>query len=99
MTRNREEILKAIQQNNASLRKYGVRRLGVFGSFARDEAGPDSDVDVLVELEKKTFRSYMGLKLFLEELLGRPVDLVLTESIKPRLRETILRETVYAAGL
>ena len=99
MTQNREEILRIVQQNKTSLKKYGVRSLGVFGSFARNEGGPSSDVDVLVEMEKKTFRGYMGLKLFLEELFGRKVDLVLTESIKPRLRETILSETVYAAGL
>ena len=99
MTQNREEIFQMIRQNGTSLRKYGVRRLGVFGSFARNDAGPASDVDVLVELENKTFRSYMGLKFFLEELLGRKVDLVLKESIKPRLRETILGETVYATGL
>ena len=98
MTQSREEIFKAIRQNSVSLQKYGVQRLGVFGSFARNDAGPASDVDILVELENKTFRSYMGLKFFLEELLGRKVDLVLKESIKPRLREAILGETVYAVA-
>ncbi len=99
MTQSREDIFQIIKKNKASLKLYGVRQLGIFGSFARDEAGPLSDVDILVDLEKKTFRAYMGLKIALEDLLGRKVDLVLKDSIKPRLREIILRETVYAAGL
>ena len=94
-----QEVLQILEKNRLSIKKFGVKRIGLFGSFARDEAGPSSDVDILVDLEKKTFRSYMGLKFFLEEIFGRRVDLVLTESIKPRLRETILHETVYAAGL
>ena len=99
MMQSRDDVFKAIQQNHDSIRKYGVRRLGVFGSFARNQADLSSDIDILVDLEKKTFDAYMGLKFFLEDLFGRSVDLVLTDSIKPRIRETILRETVYVEGL
>jgi predicted nucleotidyltransferase len=63
------------------------------------EAGPKSDLDVVVELDERTFDRYMDLKLFLEELFGCRVDLVLVGSIKPRLRSAILGEAVYAAGL
>jgi uncharacterized protein len=76
------------------LRALGALRLGLFGSCARGEAQPGSDVDLLVELDRRTFDRYMDLKLFLEDLLGRKVDLVLADRIKPRLKEQILAEVV-----
>ena len=99
MSRTRSEVLKTLEEHRATLRKLGARRLGLFGSVARDEAGLASDLDFVVELDEKTFDRYMDLKLFLEELFGCRVDLVLASSIKPRLRSIILREAVYAAGL
>lgn len=78
-------------------RRFGVRRLGVFGSFARGEAGPDSDIDVLVELETPSFDSYMDLMFELEDLFGRRVDLVLVEALKPALRDRVLSEVRYVA--
>lgn len=98
-SRTRDDVLKVLEEHRARLRTLGARRLGLFGSAARDEAGPTSDLDFVVELDQRTFDRYMDLKLFLEELFGCRVDLVLTGSIKPRLRSTILREAVYAAGL
>jgi len=77
----------------------GVKSLALFGSLARGEGTASSDVDILVELEPKTFDTYMDVKLFLERLLGRRVDLVLAEAVKPRLRQTIFAEAVHAEGL
>jgi len=94
-----DEILAGISRNQAHLSKLGVKRLGVFGSFVRGEAGPDSDIDFVVELEKKTFDIYMDVKFFLEDLFDRKVDLVLTDTIKPRLRPYIENEVVYATGI
>lgn len=94
-----DEIFGQIEKNRLEIKKYGVRKLGIFGSVARGEASPDSDVDFLVELEKETFRAYMGLKFYLEDLLGRKVDLVLPETIKPSLRDSIMDEVKYAAGI
>jgi len=89
----RETILGRLAENREALRRLGVRRLGLFGSAARgDEA---RDLDFLLELDVKTFDAYMDVKLFLEDLFGRPVDLVLADALKPALREGILRETVY----
>ena len=93
----RDEILKTIDANRPSLSLLGVSELALFGSFARDEAGPDSDVDFLVEFSEKSFDRYMELKELLEDLLGRKVDLVLKTAIKPRLRDRILNEAVRAA--
>lgn len=75
--------------------KYTVRNIGVFGSFSRGDVSPDSDVDIIVELGEQTFDHYMDLKFRLEELLSRPVDLVVAETVKPRLRPVIERETIY----
>jgi predicted nucleotidyltransferase len=97
--RTRSDLLKVLEEHRARLRTLGARRLGLFGSTARDEASPTSDLDFVVELDERTFDRYMDLKLFLEELFGCRVDLVLAGSIKPRLRSTILREAVYVAGL
>src|SRR3954469_6692304 len=101
MNRDPAPILETLEAHRQALHAFGARRLGLFGSWARGEAKETSDLDFLVEFEpgRKTFDSYMDLKLFLQDLFGRPVDLVITEGIKPRLRENILREVVYAAGL
>lgn len=77
-------------------KKFGVRKIGIFGSAARGEAGPDSDIDVLVKLEDPTFDRYMDLKFFLEDLFGRPCDLVLEDSLKQGVRSQALREVLYA---
>jgi len=95
----REEILGRLAENREALRRLGVRRLGLFGSAAREDGVRPRDLDFLVELEPKTFDAYMDLKTFLEGLFGRPVDLVLTDALKPALRKGILEETVYAPGL
>lgn len=76
--------------------KYTVTRIGVFGSFARGDEKAESDVDIVVELAEPTFDHYMDLKFRLEEVLQRPVDLVLEDSIKKRLKPIIEREVVYA---
>ncbi len=94
-----QEILKALRANEARLKSFGVRKLSLFGSSVRGEDTPQSDLDFIVEFEKKSFDSYMDLKLFLEELFDRPVDLVLADGIKPKLRAAILREAIHALGL
>jgi predicted nucleotidyltransferase len=92
----RETILMRLAESREVLRRMGVRRIGFFGSAARGEEA--RDLDFLLELDEKTFDAYMDVKLFLEDLFGRPVDLVLADALKPALREGILRETVYAPG-
>ncbi len=92
-----KEIIQEIQKNKVALRKFGVRKIALFGSFGRDMATEQSDLDFVVELEKKSFDAYMGLKIYLEDLFHRPVDLVLRDSIKPRLRDAILGSMIDAA--
>jgi len=91
------QIIRTIGKiRNELSRRFTVQRIGVFGSFARGNAGSGSDVDILVELEEPTFDHYMDLKFYLEEMLGRSVDLVLHDAIKPRLKPIIEQEVVYA---
>lgn len=94
----RDEILGRLEENRETLRGLGVRRLGIFGSYARGEQKEASDMDFLVEFDDATLQNYMNLKDFLESLFSCPVDLVFADTIKPRIRSAILEETVYAQG-
>ncbi len=95
----RAEAISTLRRFLPELRsEFGVRRLALFGSTARDEARDDSDLDVLVDFEAgPTFDSFMGLKLFLEDHLARKVDLVTPASLKPRMRPVVEREAVDVA--
>lgn len=95
----RDEILNLLQINRKRIRKFGVKRIGLFGSYARGEQKAVSDIDILVEFEKgqKSFDNYMDLKFYLEKIFGRKVDLVINDSIKPSLRDPILSGVTYAA--
>jgi uncharacterized protein len=96
----KDQVLQTLANHQALLQALGVRRIGLFGSHVRGEARETSDLDFLVEFEPggKTFDHYMDLKELLEELFDTRVDLVIPETLKARLREGILRETVYAPG-
>jgi predicted nucleotidyltransferase len=91
-----EEILDFLKRHKQDFEtRFSVKRIGLFGSVLRDSASAGSDVDILVELTRPTFDQYMDLKFFLEEKLGRSVDLVLADSLKPRLEPIITREVAY----
>lgn len=88
------EILKAATAD--SLHKYKAQIKGVFGSFARGEESESSDIDVLVDFkEDADLFDFVGLSLFLEEKLHRPVDIVPTDTIKSDIRNIILKEAIY----
>lgn len=88
LTAKREEILRICA-------KYGARNVRVFGSVARGEADEESDIDFLVEMEAgRSLFDLGGLQYELEQLLGRPVDVVTERGLKARIRERILKETV-----
>lgn len=95
----RRQALDLLEQHRSELQRFGVSRCGLFGSFSRDEADDQSDVDVLVAFEpgKKTFDNFMDLAFFLEEAFGRSVDLVTVESLSPYIGPHILREVEYVS--
>jgi len=97
----RKEILKNILAERERIKKYGVKRIGLFGSFIRSEQKEISDVDILVKFERgmKTFDNYMELKFFLEKLLGCKVDLVIYDALKPQIKPYVMREIEYVEGL
>lgn len=93
----KEEILRFLKDHKQELaERFTIRRIGLFGSYLHGEADDDSDVDILMDLAQPTFDNYMDLKFFLEDYLRRPVDLVLADSVKPRLKPIIAREVSYA---
>lgn len=93
---SRDDAMRRIAASEGDIRALGVERLALFGSVARDQALPDSDVDVLVQFAPgaKTFERFFTLAELLEEQLGRPVELVTTESLSPFLGPHILAEAV-----
>lgn len=95
----RAEVIRILRERQAELHEsYSVKSLALFGSVARDEARPDSDVDLLVEFEKPVgLFHFIGLQQRLETLLGCKVDLGTPRSLKPRLKETVLEEAIYVA--
>ena len=95
----RAEALAILAGHRAELEgEFGVTSLALFGSVARDEAGPDSDVDVLVEFrETPGLSEYMRLKWWLEERLGRRVDLVMNGALKDWARPVVEAEAIRVA--
>ena len=92
------EVKSRLAVQRAEIQKtFHVKKIGIFGSFVQDKQTRRSDVDILVEFEKghKDFFNYMRLKDYLETSLGRKVDLVIKEAVKPRLKERIFNEVVY----
>ncbi|NJN76239.1 MAG: nucleotidyltransferase family protein [Synechococcaceae cyanobacterium RL_1_2] len=94
---SKSDIFEQLKAHWEMLEGYGVRRCGLFGSFRRDEATPESDIDLLVvfEPELKTFMNYMDLYFFFEELFGRKIDMVTPESLSPIFGHRILEEVEY----
>ncbi len=94
----KSQIVKIIQSNNSKIRSYGVKEIGIFGSFVRSTQNSKSDIDILVEFQKdkKLFDNYMELKFFLEKLLHRKIDLVIKEALKQEIKPYINKEVEYA---
>lgn len=94
----RDTILSILKQHQTHLKALGVRSLALFGSVARDEATLESDVDIVVEFEPPvTFDRYMDVRFYLEDHLGKKVDLVSWKSLKPQIRDRVEQEAIYVA--
>ena len=93
------DVFTLLAANGDQIAQFGVNRIGLFGSFVRDEQGSHSDVDVLVEFwpAKKTFDNFMQLAALLERLLGRRVELVTTDALSPYIGPHILEEVEYVS--
>ena len=97
----KEKTIKILKENMSEIKKFGVKRIGIFGSVARDEADGKSDIDFVVEFEKgkAVFKNFAGLVRFLENLFGREVDILTPggiESIRIKsIKERIKKEVEY----
>jgi len=94
----KKDILKIINDNREQIKNFGIRRIGIFGSFIRVTQKMNSDIDILVEFKEgeKTFNNYIDLKFFLQKLFNRKVDLVIKDVLKPRVKPYIIKEVKYA---
>ena len=92
----RDIILQILRDHREQLSQMGVRSLALFGSAARGEIGPDSDIDLLADLEPPyTFDRYIRIKFYLEDVFQRPVDVVMPETLKARVRPYVEKEAIY----
>ena len=93
----RDEALRILKEHHVELEALGVKSLALFGSVAREEARPDSDVDLLVELNRPMgMFGFVDIKVYLEVILGRHVDLTMPSALIDRIRDRVLRESVRA---
>lgn len=95
----RDDVLATLEKHRAEIcRRFGVRSLRLFGSVARDEASESSDIDILVGFsEAPTFRGYMGLRIFLEDLLGAKVDLITETGLREHVRPYVEKDAIRVA--
>lgn len=97
MVTNKQDVLELLSGNKVKLQGFGVSRIGIFGSFVREEQTKFSDIDLLVEFEKgkKTFRNFIDTADFAESILKRKVDLVTQESLSPHIAPYIKEDIQY----
>ncbi|MEW6701386.1 MAG: nucleotidyltransferase family protein [Bacteroidota bacterium] len=87
-----KDIFKILQRNHSILKKYRVKKIGLFGSYLRDEASKGSDIDLLVDFEEKTFDNFIELAFALEKVFNRKIDLLTEEGISPYILPYIKNE-------
>ena len=93
---NRDDVLALLREHKETLtQRFGVVELALFGSIARDRAEDESDVDILVRFDgPATSKRYFGVQFYIEDLLGRPVDLVTSKALRKELRPFVEREAI-----
>lgn len=89
------KIITTLEEHRNEIRKHGVKKIGLFGSFLERAQNKKSDIDFLVAFNKPTFDNYIELKFLLERLFGRKVDLVIEKNLKPALQH-VRRRAIYA---
>ena len=94
-----DEILDVLRRSEPVLRAKGIRHAGLFGSMARGDAGPDSDIDIMIDLDpalELTIYEYVGLKEYIADLFEGPVDVVNRNSLKPYVAKAAIRDVIDA---
>lgn len=93
----KQEVLTTLKKNKNKLKKFGVKKIGLFGSYSKETQSKGSDIDFVVEFEEgqKSFDNFMDLKFFLEDLFNKEIDLVTRESIKQEFKDSIMESLEY----
>lgn len=92
----KNNILQLLKKKKPHIEhRFSVNSIGLFGSCARNSMHSRSDIDILVSFSEPSFDHYMDLKFYLEDLFGRPVDLVMQQTVKRRLQKVIQQDTLY----
>ncbi len=94
----RDDVIATIKANQQTIKRYGVKSLALFGSAARNRLRKSSDIDVFVQFETPTWNNYIGLKLYLQDLLGRKVDVVTPKALKPAARASVEKDLLYVVS-
>ena len=95
---DKSKLFAILSDNEKEIKKFGVKKIGLFGSFVRNDQSSTSDIDFLVEFEKdkKNFKNFINLAFFLEDLFGREVEIVTQEALSPYIGPHIVEEVEYA---
>ncbi|GAB6056847.1 nucleotidyltransferase family protein [Methanobacterium movens] len=89
-------VFRVMKNHKSEIKaKYDVKRIGIFGSYAKGLQDEESDIDVLVEFENPTFDNFMELSFYLEDLFGKSVDLLTPKSLSPYMRSSVEKEVVW----
>jgi predicted nucleotidyltransferase len=96
---NKTEIIQTIKEHEKTIKSFGIDKIGIFGSYAKEIQTEDSDIDILVKFKKvpRISKSYFGLKFYLEDLLKKEVDLCREKDLREELKEEILRSVIYVS--
>ena len=99
MISSKHDIINIIKNNQHKLKAFGASRIGLFGSYAKNTADNESDIDIFIEFEKgkKSFKNYTGAYLFLKELLQKDIDFITPESLSPYIGPHILKDVEYVS--
>ncbi|KKQ33229.1 MAG: hypothetical protein US49_C0002G0124 [candidate division TM6 bacterium GW2011_GWF2_37_49] len=94
---SKDDVLTFLRENKAFLeREFGVTRLALFGSYARNEQNLSSDIDILIDVKTHDFRNRMRLKHFLENALNKRIDLIYFDSLRLIVKKSIQEDLIYA---
>src|SRR5688500_8836232 len=96
---DKDRVIETLRRHEAALRARGVRHAALFGSVARGDNRPDSDIDILVEFDpaaRVTIFDYVAIKEYIAELFEQPVDVINREGLKPHLKQSSLQDAIYA---
>ena len=94
----KEKVLRLLREHLEEIRGFNIQKISIFGSVARNQEGPQSDIDILIKFDgPPSYDLYMDLKFFLEDLLGRKVDLITEDGIRTEIREFVEKDLIRVA--